>query len=215
VVSPPDWRCDCPPGRPWLTFACPGCRQIGEIDLRRLDRHPNAAIEIAGAVSTDDRATIKLRHDPSACQPCVLCSSVPLKFILLPCFCLFSKSATRLSHIVDLGGSNGSSFHRFTSAACICFTLSSRACSRAILAVFCAANTRRNWHPNHDKNAPNGSKIAPTRVSSSEASHVVRKEQHLRELAVPMGTAGQFRTLGNCTLYRPNNTELDLDVAIV
>ena len=32
-------------GHPWLTFACPGCQQIGEIDLRRLDRHPNATIE--------------------------------------------------------------------------------------------------------------------------------------------------------------------------
>jgi hypothetical protein len=32
-------------GRPWLTFLCPGYQQIGEIDLRRLDRHPNATIE--------------------------------------------------------------------------------------------------------------------------------------------------------------------------
>jgi hypothetical protein len=32
-------------GHPWLTFICPGCQQIGEIDLRRLDRHPNATIE--------------------------------------------------------------------------------------------------------------------------------------------------------------------------
>ena len=32
-------------GHPWLTFICPACKQIGEIDLRRLDRHPNATIE--------------------------------------------------------------------------------------------------------------------------------------------------------------------------
>jgi hypothetical protein len=32
-------------GHPWLTFLCPACQQIGEIDLRRLDRHPNATIE--------------------------------------------------------------------------------------------------------------------------------------------------------------------------
>jgi hypothetical protein len=32
-------------GRPWLMFLCPACQQIGEIDLRRLDRHPNATIE--------------------------------------------------------------------------------------------------------------------------------------------------------------------------
>jgi hypothetical protein len=30
---------------PWLTFICPACQQIGEIDLRRMDRHPNATIE--------------------------------------------------------------------------------------------------------------------------------------------------------------------------
>jgi hypothetical protein len=32
-------------GQPWLTFICPACQQIGEIDLRSLDRHPNATIE--------------------------------------------------------------------------------------------------------------------------------------------------------------------------
>jgi hypothetical protein len=32
-------------GYPWLTFMCPGCQQIGETDLRSLDRHPNATIE--------------------------------------------------------------------------------------------------------------------------------------------------------------------------
>jgi hypothetical protein len=40
-------------GYPWLTFICPGCQQIGEIDLRSLDRHPNAPIEssVVGDVS--------------------------------------------------------------------------------------------------------------------------------------------------------------------
>jgi hypothetical protein len=32
-------------GHPWLSIMCPGCQQIGEIDLRSLDRHPNATIE--------------------------------------------------------------------------------------------------------------------------------------------------------------------------
>jgi hypothetical protein len=32
-------------GHPWPTFICPACQQIGEIDLRTLDRHPNATIE--------------------------------------------------------------------------------------------------------------------------------------------------------------------------
>src|SRR6266571_6251936 len=45
------------------------------------------------------------------------------------------------------------------------------------------------------------------------AAHVIPDEQHLRELAVPMKTAGRFLTFGNCILYRPNN--LNLDVAIV
>jgi len=31
-------------GHPWLSFICPACQQIGEIGLRRLDRHPNATI---------------------------------------------------------------------------------------------------------------------------------------------------------------------------
>jgi hypothetical protein len=30
---------------PWLAFVCPACQQIGEIDPRMLDRHPNATIE--------------------------------------------------------------------------------------------------------------------------------------------------------------------------
>jgi hypothetical protein len=44
---------------PWLTFICPACQQIGEIDLRRLDRHPNATIESGArrvSVEFDDRA---------------------------------------------------------------------------------------------------------------------------------------------------------------
>ena len=45
------------------------------------------------------------------------------------------------------------------------------------------------------------------------AAHVIPDEQSLTKLAVPMRTAGQFLTLGNCTLYRPDN--LNLDVAIV
>jgi hypothetical protein len=32
-------------GHPWLTFLCPASQQIGEIDLRTFDRHPNATIE--------------------------------------------------------------------------------------------------------------------------------------------------------------------------
>jgi hypothetical protein len=29
----------------WLRFYCPACRQIGEVDLRKLDRHRGATIE--------------------------------------------------------------------------------------------------------------------------------------------------------------------------
>ena len=32
-------------GCPWLRFYCPACRQIGEVDLRNLDRHHRATIE--------------------------------------------------------------------------------------------------------------------------------------------------------------------------
>jgi hypothetical protein len=32
-------------GRPWLTCYCPGCGVVGEIDLRKVDRHPDASIE--------------------------------------------------------------------------------------------------------------------------------------------------------------------------
>jgi hypothetical protein len=45
------------------------------------------------------------------------------------------------------------------------------------------------------------------------AAHVIETERDLKELAVPMKSAEKFLTLGNCTLYRPNN--LNLDVAIV
>jgi hypothetical protein len=31
-------------GRPWLTCYCPGCGVVGEIDLRKLDRHPDASV---------------------------------------------------------------------------------------------------------------------------------------------------------------------------
>jgi hypothetical protein len=32
-------------GRPWLTCYCAGCGVVGEIDLRKTDRHPDASIE--------------------------------------------------------------------------------------------------------------------------------------------------------------------------
>ena len=31
-------------GLPWLTYSCPGCRMVGSVDLRTLDRHPGASI---------------------------------------------------------------------------------------------------------------------------------------------------------------------------
>jgi hypothetical protein len=31
--------------RPWLTFVCPACQVIGQVDLRTLDRHPAATVE--------------------------------------------------------------------------------------------------------------------------------------------------------------------------
>jgi hypothetical protein len=31
-------------GRPWLSCYCPGCGVMGEIDLRKLDRHRDTAI---------------------------------------------------------------------------------------------------------------------------------------------------------------------------
>src|SRR5262245_21123114 len=31
-------------GHRWLTFQCPACQQIGEVDLSRLDYHPAASI---------------------------------------------------------------------------------------------------------------------------------------------------------------------------
>jgi hypothetical protein len=30
---------------PWLRFYCPACRRIGEVDLRKLDRHRGATVE--------------------------------------------------------------------------------------------------------------------------------------------------------------------------
>jgi hypothetical protein len=29
---------------PWLTYQCPACRQLGDLDLRTVDRHPDASI---------------------------------------------------------------------------------------------------------------------------------------------------------------------------
>ena len=31
-------------GCPWLDYMCPACCRIGEIDLRQVDRHPDASI---------------------------------------------------------------------------------------------------------------------------------------------------------------------------
>lgn len=31
-------------GRPLLRFLCPACRQVGAVDLRRFDQHPDASI---------------------------------------------------------------------------------------------------------------------------------------------------------------------------
>ncbi len=32
-------------GHPWLSFYCPGCQTVGEIDLRKTDRHRNASLQ--------------------------------------------------------------------------------------------------------------------------------------------------------------------------
>ena len=32
-------------GRPWLAFYCPGCGVVGQIDLRRLDRHRDTPVK--------------------------------------------------------------------------------------------------------------------------------------------------------------------------
>jgi hypothetical protein len=32
-------------GHPWLTFYCPGCQTVGEVDLRRVDRHRGASVQ--------------------------------------------------------------------------------------------------------------------------------------------------------------------------
>lgn len=31
-------------GTPWLSYMCPGCRQVGDVDLRTLDIHERAPI---------------------------------------------------------------------------------------------------------------------------------------------------------------------------
>jgi hypothetical protein len=47
------------------------------------------------------------------------------------------------------------------------------------------------------------------------ASHVIRSQEDLRELAIPMRSSEQFITLGNCTLYRPDNVELDVAIILI
>jgi hypothetical protein len=34
-----------PRAAPWVVFYCPACQQVGEIDLRKLDRHLDATID--------------------------------------------------------------------------------------------------------------------------------------------------------------------------
>jgi hypothetical protein len=33
-----------PAGLPWLSYYCPACGQVGSVDPRTLDRHPDASI---------------------------------------------------------------------------------------------------------------------------------------------------------------------------
>lgn len=40
----PTFRTALRTGHRWLTFMCPACRQIGEVELAQLDYHPDAAI---------------------------------------------------------------------------------------------------------------------------------------------------------------------------
>ena len=40
----PTFRTALVAGLPWLEYMCPGCRQVGELDLREVDRHPEASI---------------------------------------------------------------------------------------------------------------------------------------------------------------------------
>jgi hypothetical protein len=40
----PTFRTALAAGLPWLEYMCPGCRQVGELDLREVDRHPEASI---------------------------------------------------------------------------------------------------------------------------------------------------------------------------
>jgi hypothetical protein len=37
-------------GTPWLSYQCPACQAVGEVDLRTLDRHP--AMPISGLISS-------------------------------------------------------------------------------------------------------------------------------------------------------------------
>jgi hypothetical protein len=32
-------------GHPWLSFYCPGCSTVGEVDLRKTDRHRGASLQ--------------------------------------------------------------------------------------------------------------------------------------------------------------------------
>jgi hypothetical protein len=40
----PTFRTALAAGLPWLEYLCPACRQVGELDLREVDRHPEASI---------------------------------------------------------------------------------------------------------------------------------------------------------------------------
>jgi hypothetical protein len=40
----PTFRTALAAGLPWLEYICPGCRQVGELDLREVDRHSEASI---------------------------------------------------------------------------------------------------------------------------------------------------------------------------
>jgi hypothetical protein len=44
-LAHPTLRAAIAAGTPWLSFCCPACRHVGEIDLRKIDRHPDATIE--------------------------------------------------------------------------------------------------------------------------------------------------------------------------
>jgi hypothetical protein len=40
----PTFRTALAAGLPWLEYMCPACRQVGELDLREVDCHPEASI---------------------------------------------------------------------------------------------------------------------------------------------------------------------------